>query len=153
MVVQTWKQSDPGHDVTGAGHGRHNKRTLASLSMEGKICVITGAGRGLGNMVARTFVESGADSVALIDLKQEDADSAAKDLTDWFGVYLCNDCNCADRRTVKHGEAQPGEIHAVGYGCDVADETSVKDTFAKIEKDFGGRIDVSEHPITLKHES
>jgi D-arabinitol 2-dehydrogenase len=54
--------------------------------MDKKVCVITGAGRGLGNMVARTFVESGASAVALIDLKKEDAESAAKDLVDWFGT-------------------------------------------------------------------
>lgn len=45
--------------------------------------------------------------------------------------------------TVTHGEAQPGEIHAVGYGCDVGNEQSVKDTFSKIESEFGGKIDVS----------
>ena len=55
---QKWSDDDPGHDVQGAGHGRHTKRTLASLSMDGKVCVVTGAGRGLGNMMARTFVES-----------------------------------------------------------------------------------------------
>lgn len=43
--------------------------------------------------------------------------------------------------TVEHGEAKPGEIKAVGFGCDVSDEQSVKDTFAKIEQTFGNRID------------
>jgi hypothetical protein len=57
-VSQKWSDDDPGHDVQGPGHGKHTKRTLASLSMEGKVCVVTGAGRGLGNMMARTFVES-----------------------------------------------------------------------------------------------
>lgn len=55
---QKWSDDDPGHDVQGPGHGKHTKRTLASLSMDGKVCVVTGAGRGLGNMMARTFVES-----------------------------------------------------------------------------------------------
>ena len=55
---QKWSDDDPGHDVQGPGHGKHTKRTLATLSMEGKVCVVTGAGRGLGNMMARTFVES-----------------------------------------------------------------------------------------------
>jgi len=57
-ALQKWSDDDPGHDVQGPGHGKHSKRTLASLSMEGKVCVVTGAGRGLGNMMARTFVES-----------------------------------------------------------------------------------------------
>ncbi len=45
-----------------------------------------------------------------------------------------------------NGEAQPGEIQAVGYGCDVASEESVKSTFSKIESEFGGKIDVSNYP-------
>lgn len=67
--------------------------------MEGKVCVVTGAGRGLGNMMARTFVESyvhfcslwtvlisrGASAIVLVDLNKADAEAAAKDLTDWFG--------------------------------------------------------------------
>jgi len=96
------------------------------LSMEGKVCVVTGAARGLGNMMARTFVESGASSIAIVDLNKADAEAAAKDLADWF---------------VAHGEAQPGEILSIGYGCDVGNEDAVKSTFSQIEKDFGGRID------------
>ena len=76
------------------------------------------------------LIISGANHIALVDLQGDDAKAAAKDLEEWF---------------VKHGEAQPGEIHAAGYGCDVSNEQSVKDTFLQIEKDFGGRIDVS-HP-------
>lgn len=120
-----YPKEDVGHDVIGEGHGRHNKRTLASLSMDGKVCAVTGAARGLGNMMARTFVESGADAIVLIDLRKEDAEMAAKDLVDWF---------------VEHGEAQPGEITALGIGCDVADEQSVKNTFETIKNKFG-RLD------------
>jgi D-arabinitol 2-dehydrogenase len=57
LTCQTWDPKDIGHDVTGKGHGKHNKRTLSTFSMEGKVCVVTGAARGLGNMMARTFVE------------------------------------------------------------------------------------------------
>ncbi|GFZ43267.1 D-arabinitol 2-dehydrogenase [ribulose-forming] [Saitozyma sp. JCM 24511] len=121
----SWKDNDPGHDVQGPGHGRHTKRTLASFSMEGKVCVVTGAARGLGNMMARTFVESGASAIVLIDLKQEDSDLAAKELVDWF---------------VENGDAEIGEIEALGIGMDVSDEASVKAGFAKIKEKFG-RID------------
>ena len=41
---------------------KHTKRTLASFSFEDKVCVVTGAARGLGNLFARTFVESGVSS-------------------------------------------------------------------------------------------
>ena len=30
----------------------------------------------------------------------------------------------------------------MGYGCDVASEQCVKDTFSAIERDFGGKVDV-----------
>lgn len=50
---------------------------------------------------------------------------------------------------VKHGEAEEGEIHAVGYGCDVSNENSVKETFSKIESEFGGKIDASPMYYTL----
>ncbi|ORY24658.1 putative d-arabinitol 2-dehydrogenase [Naematelia encephala] len=122
---KTFPKEDLGHDVQGPGHGRHKKRTLASLSMDGKVCAVTGGARGLGNMMARTFVESGADAIVIIDLKQEDAEHAAKELVDWF---------------VEHGEASPGEIKAIGLGCDVSDEASVKAAFATIKKEFG-RLD------------
>lgn len=46
--------------------GTHMKRTLPSFSMEGRVGVITGGGRGLGLVMAQALVESGAD-VALVD--------------------------------------------------------------------------------------
>jgi hypothetical protein len=113
-VLQKWSDDDPGHDVQGPGHGKHTKRTLASLSMEGKVCVVTGAGRGLGNMMARTFVESygyfcfmrtvlisrGASAIVLVDLNKADAEAAAKDLTDWFGKSaICSSLRKADSQS------------------------------------------------------
>lgn len=120
-----WKDRDVGHDVDGPGHGRHSKRTLSTFSMEGKVCVVTGAARGLGNMMARTMVESGADAIVIIDLNEADAKRAATELVDWF---------------VEHGEAKKGEIYAMGIGCDVSSEESVKAAFQKIEDEYG-RID------------
>ena len=55
---------------------RHNKRTLASFSMTNKVCVVTGAARGLGNMMARTMIESGATQIVILDLRQEECDKA-----------------------------------------------------------------------------
>ncbi|KAL7414312.1 hypothetical protein BDY24DRAFT_386501 [Mrakia frigida] len=117
---------DLGHKTDGSGHGRHNKRTLASMSMEGKVVVITGAARGLGNMAARTFVECGSNKVAIIDLSEDDSKRAATEMTDWF---------------VGQGEVKAGELDAVGYGCNVADEEAVKKVFADIKARWG-RIDI-----------
>jgi D-arabinitol 2-dehydrogenase len=78
-----------------------------------------------------------------VDLNQADAEAAAKDLVDWFGELTWHATAVCSLHPVSQGETQPGEVHATGYGCDVANEQSVKDTFAKIEAEFGGRIDVS----------
>lgn len=94
--------------------------------MSGKVCVVTGAARGLGNLFARTFVESGSDRIVIMDRDGDMAVKAAKDIEQWF---------------VKHGQAKKGEIEAVGMGVNVADETSVRNAFDEVVKRYG-RIDV-----------
>ncbi|GAA94949.1 uncharacterized protein L969DRAFT_52995 [Mixia osmundae IAM 14324] len=126
---------DHGHNTTGGGVGRHTSRTLASLSMEGKTCVVTGGARGLGNLFVRTFVESGSNSVVILDLDAEQARKAAQDVVDWF---------------VEHGEAEEGEISATGIGCNVADEESVKAAFAQI-KESHGTLDVLVNSAGICH--
>ncbi|SGY26234.1 BQ5605_C018g08711 [Microbotryum silenes-dioicae] len=121
-------EGDLGHSTDGpeVDVGKHNQRTLASFSMTNKVCVITGAARGLGNLFARTFAESGSNAIVILDLDQGLAETAAKDLVDWFE---------------EHGQAEKGEISAIGLGCDVADEKNVQDCFAKVVEKYG-RIDV-----------
>jgi D-arabinitol 2-dehydrogenase len=117
---------DVGHEMTGGNVGKHSKRTLASFSMEDKVCVVTGAARGLGNLMARTFIESGSSTVAILDLSQEEADRAAMEATEWF---------------VEHGEADQGELNIIGVACDVADESSVQKAMDRVHSHYG-RIDV-----------
>lgn len=62
----------------------------------------------------------------LLDLDQKLAEEAAQELEDWF---------------VSHGQAKPDEIDAIGIGCDVSNEESVKAAFQKVVDHFG-RIDV-----------
>ena len=50
--------------------GIHNKRTLATFSLEGRVGVVTGGARGLGLVMAQALVISGAD-VALVDLNSQ----------------------------------------------------------------------------------
>lgn len=71
-------------------------------------------------------VESGCDAIAVLDLDPELSQQSAKEITDWF---------------VEHGEAGPEEIQAIGVGCNVADEESVKAAMEKVYNTFG-RIDV-----------
>jgi 2-dehydro-3-deoxy-D-gluconate 5-dehydrogenase len=85
------------------------------FDLTGKIAVVTGAARGLGKAVAVGLANHGAD-LAAIDLD-------------------CARC-----------EGTVGEIaslgrRAVAYGCDVADENTVRETVQRIQREFG-RIDI-----------
>lgn len=80
----------------------------------------------LGNLMARTFAESGANSIVILDLDEAQAQHAAVDLVAWFE---------------EHGGAKKGEISAIGLGCDVGNENAVKSVFGKIVEKYG-RVDV-----------
>lgn len=85
--------------------------------------------------MARTLVESGADALAIIDLDEEISKQAAKDVEDWF---------------VEHGEAKPGEVQAIGIGCDISNEDSVKSAMQKVVDKFGV-IDVLVNSAGIVH--
>lgn len=87
---------------------------------------MTGAARGLGNLFARTFVESGANQIVILDVDQKQAEVAATELVAWFE---------------ENGQAAKGEVSAIGLGCDVSSEEQVKATFGKVVEKYG-RVDV-----------
>lgn len=124
--VEERDPEDYGHNTTGPGVGRHRSRTLESLSLKGKVCVVTGAARGLGNLMARTLVESGANALAILDLDPTVSAEAAKDVETWFE---------------EHGGAKKGEVKAIGLGCDVSNEEAVKQCMQTVVDKFG-KIDV-----------
>ncbi|KAM5384636.1 hypothetical protein ACJZ2D_001381 [Fusarium nematophilum] len=68
--------------VIGQG-GQFSKPTLASLSLEGKVVVITGGARGLGLVMGQGVVYSGAD-LAIVDLNKEEAESQVGQLIEAF---------------------------------------------------------------------
>lgn len=115
------REDSPEHDG-----GRHYNRTLSSFSLEGKVCVVTGAARGLGYVMTQAFIESGAE-VAIIDLNKDSAVEAAEELGQWF---RSQDEDAASRQTVTSG-----------WGCDVSNEAQVQATMAGIIEKHG-RIDV-----------
>ena len=59
----------PSQPIVGRG-GMHFKRTLASFSLEKRVCVVTGGARGLGLVMSQACLLSGAD-VALVDLSSK----------------------------------------------------------------------------------
>jgi len=98
--------------------------SLPSLSLQGKVCLVTGAARGLGYEFCRAFIQAGCTSIAIVDLKSSEATQAAEELTE-YGTSKCDLKN----------------VHIIGIECDVADEASVKHAYEVIIATFG-RIDV-----------
>lgn len=81
------------------------------MKLEGKVAVITGAGRGIGKETALMFAAEGAN-IAACDVLDEDLD------------ILINE-----------SKGLPGEIRA--YHLDVTNREEVTNTVAKIKEDFG----------------
>lgn len=86
--------------------------------------MVTGAARGLGNEFCRAFLQSGCTSLALLDLKEEEAKNAAQELTTAFAA--------------SDGNEQGLKI--IGVECDVSSERSVQKAFGEIIDTFG-RVD------------
>ncbi|KAG9226270.1 hypothetical protein CCMSSC00406_0003149 [Pleurotus cornucopiae] len=97
-------------------------KTLPSLSMQDKVCVVTGAARGLGYEFCNAFLQSGCTSLAVLDLKHDET----RDVADLFAKENALD---GDKK-----------IDAIGIACDVSSEESVQAAFATIKQRFG-RVD------------
>lgn len=72
-----------------------------------------------------------------MDLKQEDAQKAADDLVEWFGKCDRGSSVRLFTASVEHGDIGRGKVTAIGLGCDVANEDSVKAGFEEVVKRFG----------------
>ena len=89
-----------------------NGFTVGSMQkLAGKTAIVTGAGRGIGNAVARRFASEGA-RVILISRSPSSCGGAAEEINKEF----------------------PDSCKA--YPCDVADYAAVQETMAAILKDF-----------------
>ncbi len=87
------------------------------ISMAGRTAVITGGSKGLGLAMARRFLESGADGVALLARSQGPLDEAKASLA---GV---------------------GSGRVAAVSCDVADAASVKAGYDQVMAELG-RVDI-----------
>lgn len=76
--------------------------------LEGKYAIITGAGRGIGLVIARRFLENGVAGVALLARHKPDTT-----------------------------ELDPTGTRAFGYACDVSNYENVQEVFAEIIQKFG----------------
>ncbi|KAI6150619.1 NAD-P-binding protein [Pisolithus tinctorius] len=102
------------------------KRILPSFSLDGKVCLVTGAARGLGHEFCRAFLQSGCTQLAIVDLKENEAKQAAAELI----TDVC----------ALNTDATPEDFEVIGVGCDVSSEISVQKAF-KTTIDTFGRID------------
>ncbi|EIN07152.1 NAD(P)-binding protein [Punctularia strigosozonata HHB-11173 SS5] len=100
-------------------------KTLPEFSLEGKVCLVTGAARGLGNEFCRAFVNSGCTSLVVVDLKQSEADAAAEELVNAACV---------------NSDLKPSDFNVIGLECDVSSELSVQKAFQATLDKFG-RVD------------
>ncbi|KQM66536.1 MULTISPECIES: SDR family NAD(P)-dependent oxidoreductase [unclassified Sphingomonas] len=83
--------------------------------LNGKVAIVTGAGRGIGRATAKLFAAEGA-KVAVVSLTQANIDAVVADI-----------------------EAAGGT--ALGISCDVSDAEQIKSTVDKVAATFGG-IDI-----------
>lgn len=90
--------------------------------MANKVAAVTGGARGLGNMFCRAFIEAGCNSIAIIDLHEQEAETAAKALIHEYETA---------------GAVQRGELNVIGVGCDVASEKSVQSAFGQLQSRIG----------------
>lgn len=87
-----------------------------NIKLEGKYAVVTGAAKGIGEAIAKRLYDEGAAGVAVLDIDQESAEKAARNI-------------------------DPSGKVALGFACNVANKQQVKEAFAKIKVQFG-RIDI-----------
>src|SRR6185312_12824495 len=86
-----------------------------SFRLDGKTAIVTGAGSGIGQAVARRFARSGA-KVYLVDIRREQAEKTAHQI---------------------EGDGGPGSVAVV---CDVTDGEATEREFGRIASE--GRFDI-----------
>ncbi|KAF8623502.1 hypothetical protein AX15_006285 [Amanita polypyramis BW_CC] len=97
------------------------EKILPSFSLADKVCLVTGAARGLGYEFCRAFIQSGCKSLAILDLKEAEAKTAAEELV----AYSID-------------KVKVDGVKIVGIGCDVASEESVQNAYTHVIDAFGG---------------
>lgn len=70
-------------------------------NLEGKYCIVTGAGKGIGKAIAKRFLEEQAAGVAILEWDLALAEQTAKELDPTGKKVIAVKCNVADSDMVK----------------------------------------------------
>ena len=70
-------------------------------NLEGKFCIVTGAGKGIGKAIAKRFLEEQAAGVAILEYDLALAEATAKELDPTGKKVIAVKCNVADSEQVK----------------------------------------------------
>lgn len=70
-------------------------------NLEGKYCIVTGAGKGIGKAIVKRFIEEQAAGVAILEWDLEVAEATAKELDPTGKKVIAVKCNVADSDMVK----------------------------------------------------
>ena len=92
-----------------------DRKFCNSGEFEGKVAIVTGAGRGIGKVLARALAERGAA----------------------VGILGRTEASCLQVAEELNSEG----FRAIGMACDVSNETQVEASVAKVAEAFGG-IDI-----------
>lgn len=72
---------------------------FSGKALEGKVAIVTGSGRGIGEAVARAYAAQGA-KVVVVDMDKATAETVAEDIRKQGGEAMAAACNVADREQV-----------------------------------------------------
>ena len=81
--------------------------------LKGKVAIVTGASRGIGEAIAKKFASLGADVAVIYAGSQEKAEAVAEQCEKEYGVK------------------------AKAYKCNVADFEATKELVSQVKEDFG----------------
>jgi len=70
-------------------------------NLEGKFCIVTGAGKGIGKAIAKRFLDEQAAGVAILEWNLELAEATAKELDPTGEKVIAVKCNVADSQQTK----------------------------------------------------
>src|SRR5581483_11393894 len=85
--------------LTALAH-QHRARWGTSMRFSGKVCLVTGAGSGIGKATAKRFASEGG-KVAVIDLNDQHGNQTVQEITSAKGEAFFSKCNVGDPAEIK----------------------------------------------------